>query len=184
MVFKRRKNGFLVLSWWTSLLCIVGELARGGSVDVAVWVGFMFHVPCFWFLELFFCPCYYPHMLRDKCLRWIFILCFQCVLCQKSVGDVEGEVVCQEEVWSVCVVKGVSCCGNIYSGHVYRPVCTVCQVLSCESCCVPICREQLYKPISIMDICKSQYLWWTFVHTNIYGGHLYILISMVDICTG
>ena len=37
--------GFLVLSWWTSLLCIVGELAGGGSLAVgAVDVSDMWHV--------------------------------------------------------------------------------------------------------------------------------------------
>ena len=31
--------GLLVLCWWTILLCIMGELARGGSVAVAVGLG-------------------------------------------------------------------------------------------------------------------------------------------------
>ena len=31
--------GFWVLSWWTSLLCIMGELAGGGSMAMAVGVG-------------------------------------------------------------------------------------------------------------------------------------------------
>ena len=40
------KGIFLVLSWWTHLLCIVRELARGGCVAVAVSVGDRGKVTC------------------------------------------------------------------------------------------------------------------------------------------
>ena len=37
---------FLVLSWWISILCVVGELAREGSLAVAVSVGDRGKVTC------------------------------------------------------------------------------------------------------------------------------------------
>ena len=42
--FVKQKIYLWLLSWWTSLLCIVGDLAGGGSVARAVGVGDRWHV--------------------------------------------------------------------------------------------------------------------------------------------
>ena len=58
---RKKKYGFWVQSWWTSLLCKMGELSGEGSVAVAVDLGEMWYF--FFFFFVFLCLVS-PHVTR------------------------------------------------------------------------------------------------------------------------
>ena len=86
--------GFCGLSWWTSLLVIMGDLAGGGTVGLAVAVGDRWHVTCNtwhmnYFDDFFLHWFFYLHTLRDlmslirRILVKVFLWNFRWQSCKK-----------------------------------------------------------------------------------------------------